>query len=402
MTRSVLALWALGIALGPGASTATGQATRAEVIAAQQQDKAAALEPYVPSKAEEILAAIEDGQWFVGPNPKGFYPYVDSVYPGGGFALGAGYRKYFGYDSHLDARGLYAVSNSKRFELAWSSPRHAGGRLDWRAQAGWLDATRVPFYGIGAAASRADQANARLNETYAQATARFRPRRWLHLAGEAGYRGFTEKPGTGRLRSVEEVFTPAAAPGLGRDPAYVHTGASAALLWLRSPGYSRTGGLYRFTYQDYQVVRGGSGRFALTRGEIVQHLPLLRETWVISLRARGESVAGDADRAPYFLLPSLGSGETLRGYAVGRFRDRHSLLFTGEWRWMPNRSAVDMALFLDAGKVAARRSDLTLSGLRTDVGLGVRFHGFTTTAVRLEVARSREGWRAIVATSAPF
>jgi hemolysin activation/secretion protein len=111
---------------------------------------------------------------------------------------------------------------------------------------------------------------------------------------------------------------------------------------------------------------------------------------------------GDVDLAPYFLLPSLGSGETLRGFDVGRFRDRHSLLLTGEWRWMPNRSALDMALFVDAGKVAPRRSDLTLSGLKTDVGLGVRFHGATITAVRLEVARSREGWRAVVATSAPF
>jgi hypothetical protein len=32
----------------------------------------------------------------------------------------------------------------------------------------------------------------------------------------------------------------------------------------------------------------------------------------------------------------------------------------------------------------------------------VRFHGRSVTAVRLEVARSHEGWRAVVATSAPF
>ena len=57
---------------------------------------------------------------------------------------------------------------------------------------------------------------------------------------------------------------------------------------------------------------------------------------------------------PYFLLPSLGSGSTLRGYSSWRFRDRHSLLVSGEWRWIPNRMGLDMALFYDAGMVANR------------------------------------------------
>jgi hypothetical protein len=402
MNRCLIALGILGVILGPAGTPGLCQETRADVIASQQQDKAQALKPYVPAAAEEIFERIERGDWFFGPNPKGFYPYFDSVYPGGGFALGLGYRKYFGYDSHVDLRGLYAISNSKRIEVAVSSPRHAGGRLDLGARAGWLDATRVPYYGLGPDSDRDDRANARLNEAYANVTARYRPRRWLIFSGSTGYREFTEKEGAGREPSIERVFTPATAPRLGTEPAYLHSQASAAVLWLRSPGYSRSGGLYRFTYEDFHLVRGGSGRFGLTRGEIVQHIPILRETWVVSLRARGESVVGDVDRAAYFTLPALGSAETLRGFEIGRFRDRHSLLFTGEWRWMPNRSAMDMALFVDAGKVASRRTDLTLSGLETDIGLGVRFHGRSVTAVRLEVARSHEGWRAVVATSAPF
>ena len=58
-------------------------------------------------------------------------------------------------------------------------------------------------------------------------------------------------------------------------------------------------------------------------------------------------------RVPYFLLPSLGSGSTLRGYSSWRFRDRHSLLMSGEFRWIPNRLGLDMAMFYDTGKVDA-------------------------------------------------
>ena len=54
-------------------------------------------------------------------------------------------------------------------------------------------------------------------------------------------------------------------------------------------------------------------------------------------------------------MPELGGSHTLRGYSSWRFRDRNRLLLTGEYRWTAG-PFVDMALFVDAGKVAARRS----------------------------------------------
>jgi outer membrane translocation and assembly module TamA len=54
-----------------------------------------------------------------------------------------------------------------------------------------------------------------------------------------------------------------------------------------------------------------------------------------------------------------------------------------------------MAVFIDAGKVAERRSDLKLSNLETDWGIGARLHGPAFTALRVELARSREGWRLV-------
>ena len=41
---------------------------------------------------------------------------------------------------------------------------------------------------------------------------------------------------------------------------------------------------------------------------------------------------------------------------------------------------LDTAVFFDAGKVAASKSDLDLTGLKTDYGFGVRFHGPLATA----------------------
>ena len=58
---------------------------------------------------------------------------------------------------------------------------------------------------------------------------------------------------------------------------------------------------------------------------------------MLSLRGRVDSILDETTLAPYFLLPYLGSGNTPRGYDTGRFRGRHAVLTSAEWRWIPNR-----------------------------------------------------------------
>ena len=134
----------------------------------------------------------------------------------------------------------------------------------------------------------------------------------------------------------------------------------------------------------------------------MQHLPILRENWVLSFRGRVQSTLDDDDNVPYFLMPSLGSGSTLRGYSTARFRDRHALLTSAEFRWIPNRLALDMAIFYDAGKVANRRSALDFNNLTTNWGIGARFHGPTSTPIRLEVAKGSDGFHLVISSSAAF
>jgi hemolysin activation/secretion protein len=101
-------------------------------------------------------------------------------------------------------------------------------------------------------------------------------------------------------------------------------------------------------------------------------------------------------------MPWLGSGTTLRGYNTGRLRDRHSLLLTGELRWFPNRLGFDMAVFFDAGKVSPTLDGLSLRNMKTDVGIGARFHTPAATALRAELVHGLEGWRMVLTGAAPF
>src|ERR1700755_65228 len=137
--------WCAVMALCASATPAAAQDTRAAILAAEQAEKFAHLRPYTPNKAEVIAADIQKRLF---STPEGVYPWFDSVYGGGGFTLGAGYRTFYGDRSFLDVRGLYSTKAYRLFEVATDSPGHARGRLDFRASAGWRDATRVAYYGL--------------------------------------------------------------------------------------------------------------------------------------------------------------------------------------------------------------------------------------------------------------
>ncbi|MDQ3149322.1 MAG: hypothetical protein M3Q38_05295 [Chloroflexota bacterium] len=96
--------------------------------------------------------------------------------------------------------------------------------------------------------------------------------------------------------------------------------------------------------------------FRRVDAEIQQFLPILKEHWQLGFRALVQTTdVDDSDVVPYYRLPSLGGARRHRGYADFRFQDRHMMLISGEHRWIPSR-VIDLALFVDAGKVTADRS----------------------------------------------
>jgi hypothetical protein len=286
-------------------------------------------------------------------------------------------------------------------EASALSPGLLSGRIDLRGRAGWRDATQVAYYGLGIDSPVDAPAAFRMQQAYTDGEITYRPQRWVFLTGGASYEDYTLKDPTGGLTSVESGFSPETAPGVGVDPAFLHTSASAGFDWRPAADYARRGGLYKIARHHYSD-RETTYSFDRLDAEIVQHIPLLRENWVISMHGRLETLLDDEDQVPYFLLPSLGSGSTLRGYSSWRFRDRHAMLVSGEFRWIPNRMALDMALFYDTGMVASRLDAIAVGSFVSNYGVGMRFHGPVRTPLRIELARGQEGTRLVFAASAAF
>jgi len=390
--RRVIAALPVAFALSTTPWTARAQApepaTRQAAIEQAQAEKATDLHPYAPNKGERLAARL--GNVLAGGTPR-WHLFLDSAYAGGGFAYGAGYNHHVSPYNTVDMRGSYTLSGYKRAEVALTAPRLFKRRGHLSIIGGWREATQVGFYGLGTDTSKDDRRNYGFQQPYAGGVLELQPtRRLLLLRGGVEVSKWSQQPGTGVAPSVETAYTPATLPGLGAEPTYVHSQGTVGFDWRTSPGYTRRGGFYGVTVHDY-TDRNKEFGFERIDYEVIQHVPILREAWAISLRGLASTAFEKGDQAiPFFMLPSLGGGSNLRGFSSWRFRDRNSLLLQAEWRIMVNRF-LDTALFYDAGKVTDSKSDLDFEGLKSDYGFAVRFHGPLATLLRAEVARSREG-----------
>ena len=111
--------------------------------------------------------------------------------------------------------------------------------------------------------------------------------------------------------------------------------------------------------------------------------------------------AGAGSLIPFYMQPSLGGSEDLRGYRPFRFRGDNLFVMNAEYRY-EIFSGLDMAVFGDAGQVFNKRSDFAPSRFESDLGFGFRFNHRNKTFLRLDVGFSHEGFQVWVKFSTLF
>jgi hypothetical protein len=384
-----------------GAANGQEPVTRAAEIEQAQTDKAAVLHPFAPNKAEQYVNHAFDimlgGQLH-------WHAFFTSPYSGGGFVAGAGYTTYVSPYNLIDVRGAITPSGYKRLETELLATRLFHRTTTLSVVGGWREATQVGFYGFGAAGQTPDnRTNYGFQQPYGSALLEVRPARNPFLL--RGGLEATQWKQTAAKESdtppVEASYTPATLPGLGASPIYLHSQGTLGFDSRPSPGYARYGGFYGITAHDY-IDSSSEFGFDEIDYEITQHVPILREAWVLSFHGLAQTTyAKSGQQIPFFMMPAVGGGSDLRAFSSWRFRDQNTLLLQAEWRVMVNRF-IDMALFYDTGKATARRSDLSLSDLRSDAGIGFRLHGALATPLRIDLAKGNEGFALVLGASHAF
>ena len=381
------------LALLAFASPAAAQSTRVDAIAKEQAEKSKELDKEGPSQAELVIRRVLLSPLLNGG--EGLYPWFGSIYGGTGMGIGAGFLKRFESAAYFNIESGIALNNSVLLRGTFAAPELWRGKMQFETSAQWLDARGVSFYGFGQDSDRSARERSDFTPKDIGASVTIKPDRFVSLTGGYTFMNFDTH------RDVPRFFGPDA-PGLDEELNYHAARGTVAFDWRPAKSYSTRGGFYRASFERNIEARGRPFSFVSQEYEVVQQLPLVREQFVLAARGLMTlTTPGHGDDVPVMLAPFLGSGSALRGYANRRFTDRNRVLLTGEYRWRPSRY-LDMALFLDAGQVAHDRQDFNMADFDVAWGIGARLHGPTFNALRVEVARGREGFRLIIAGSQPF
>ena len=361
-------------------SKVMAQETRAGEIARRQAEKAKRLGAEGPTGFERFVTRLT-------LPTKRVSPWFGSVHRGAGFAagltIGVGSVAEAG---RLDVIGAMSYRRTPMLDMTWRMAR-PDARIHPTLQVRTLRAKGLKFYGVGAGADDEQTYELTQHRIRASADVVVGPRTFLTATG--GYRGIST--------------TGLSAPyNLGTRVDFLEGGVGGRIDWRPAVGYAVRGGVLRGEFTHHRALNGAPYSYSQASAEFIHLQPVQDELFVLAFRTLvSTSFTSAGESVPAIDLFEVGSGHTVRGFRSGRFRDRSRVVLSGEYRWRPSR-IIDMALFVDHGASASALSNLSSDAFVTSWGAGIRVHTPASTLFRLDMARSREGWRAVFGTSQPF
>ena len=312
---------------------------------------------------------------------------------GAGTAAGVAFNRAPTSRLTIDGHAASSTRGYRRASAGFTMQPIGGAPLDLRVGGQYYEHPQEDFFGLGPESVKTARSNYLLEATEANAELRWRPAKWIDLAGGMSFISPRVGEGTdSRYPSTDLLFDSSTIPGFQAQPDFLRGDASAAVDWRDNPLHPHAGGRYGVQVSNFRDQDLDAFSFRRVEVDVQQYVPLPNRYRTLAFRAAGvftDAAAGN--EVPFYYQPTLGGAQELRGFREFRFRDQNSLLLTAEYRWEA-WWALDGALFVDAGKVAAHRRDLTLHDLDVSYGIGFRIHSNNAFVARLDLARSREGF----------
>jgi hypothetical protein len=399
---AVAVVWALVTSVTPAvAQEDNPPTTRAEAIERQRDEKTARLWPERQSPIAEMANnVVERGLlegFDSGLGANGLQFVLGGMRSGQGMSWGAGYRR---SDIWHDRLG-YRVTARGTIETAWMVdaqlffPRLYTERGFLDIYAKYEYSPQMDYYGQGQYSSLDQRSSYSLSDGHFLARGGWEFFDFLRIGGSVGTifadSGKGERSG---VPSIEEVFDPSDVPGLFINGRFWQAGLFLQVDYTDEPMGPRNGGRYLIEWGHYWD-RTEADQFNFRRVDLrlEQYWPYWNKTRVWALRLWGRYTWTDeGQQVPFYLQPTLGGNDDLRGFERYRFYADNSFIGTLEHRWH-SFSGMDVALFVDFGKVAEDAALLYRTNLRANFGLGFRFRVRDAVFMRIDQAYGREGYR---------
>lgn len=379
--------------------------TRTDEIEAARQAKEASISPTQSNPAQSgndnpgLLTKVVDAVpiWNFSPAAaRGFSLRLGGLADHSGLAMGPQYVfkqgdlydpgfiwENYGVVSYL---GYYKVQS--RIEL----PKLLDDHGFFSASVFRFDYPRLDYYGMGPDSAKTGRSDYRMQDNAAEIRGGLRLAKSLRVGLLGSYQRIHIDPGTSpTVTSTDEVYTPEEAPGLDSRANFLTGGFFAEYEGRDQPLDPHAG---TYVYTDFENVEGTErllGGFNRYDFQAQQYAPFWNKRRVIAFRLKATLTAPHRNTlVPFYLEPTLGGPDDMRGFRPYRFYDQNAVTATAEYRWTVVE-ALDMAIFVDDGKVYHDWNTFSMSGMQSDVGFGFRAKSGSSVPFRLDFGFSREG-----------
>jgi len=218
------------------------------------------------------------------------------------------------------------------------------------------------FYGIGNETSFDDEEN--FTSRIARIRIHFLKR--LHPKLKFGFRYNFEH---NKITEVEEDGKLKNKDILGSEGGTV-SGLGLVMHWdTRDNVFSPSSGNYhQLSATLYRKTLGSDYDFTSYNLDLRRYVSLF-SSHVLAFQGCVNFISGDP---PFQALSLIGGDETMRGYYLGRYRDKNMIAVQMEYR-LPLWKRIGLVGFVGYGDVAAKISHFDLKSFRYSVGLGLRY-----------------------------
>jgi hypothetical protein len=315
------------------------------------------------------------------------HPVVRSIVPGGGTGAGLNlkldspgtWHNTFTINGAISVRDFWSAEMKETLTHRkfgdWNTARDSfAAHVYVRAR----DLPIMPFYGIGPNTSKSDLVDFSERDTFAGIDATNPLSSWIGIGGTIeGIFPDVNGVHSAGVRSIDQFYTEATAPGLATQPKFLHSE-----IFLHPHHADPLEFDYHIGYNFFTDMDTGHYSFRRFRADLRHNIYPERNkgrpkrTSVLSIRALlSLSDQSAANAIPFYLQETLGGSDIngdamLRGFADYRFRAPNLVMIQTQyerqvWKWF------GVLAFYDTGQVAVRKSDLSFSDFRHSFGFGL-------------------------------
>ena len=322
-----------------------------------------------------------------------------------GFGGAVYYQHLLTHDAGYTLFASQSTRNQAEYEVGYVHPALVQGRYFFDGKLDYTNDRTTRFFGLGAGSRKQDETTYTSREVVGSVTLGWWVRRPLMIS-------LTE-----RLRSVSISRGIETSLPFLRDKFMGLPGEKGAFVWAhrlaltydaRNGRETPTQGYFGQLFAELAEPTLGSDAAFVRYGLEGRLLwPLFHDRVVTVMRGLVERVEGA--ELPFFELSALGGEDTLRGFGDKRFRDTGRLLLNIEERikflsltLRGIRTAFELAVFAEAGRVFPSFTRLDARQVQTVVGAGLRLVVTSQIVAKIDIGLGREGTAIFAGLHYPF